>query len=96
MEKNSAVTLTFLDANDDFTIDPQTDVIQPNISFIREKQESHTFNVKAQDGGRVSHSSTAKVTINVVDVNDNKPVFVVPSLPTTPLNWFHHLLVQAQ
>uniref|UniRef100_A0AC11DE34 Uncharacterized protein n=1 Tax=Ovis aries TaxID=9940 RepID=A0AC11DE34_SHEEP len=76
--ENSAVTLSILDANDDFTIDPQTGVIQPNISFDREKQESYTFNVKAQDGGRVSHSSTAKVTINVVDVNDNKPVFVVP------------------
>ncbi|XP_040122440.1 protocadherin-11 X-linked [Oryx dammah] len=76
--ENSAVTLSILDANDDFTIDPQTGVIQPNISFDREKQESYTFNVKAEDGGRVSHSSTAQVTINVVDVNDNKPVFVVP------------------
>ncbi|ELR55675.1 Protocadherin-11 X-linked, partial [Bos mutus] len=76
--ENSAVTLSILDANDDFTIDPQSGVIQPNISFDREKQESYTFNVKAEDGGRVSHSSTAKVTINVVDVNDNKPVFVVP------------------
>nr|XP_044619768.1 protocadherin-11 X-linked isoform X3 [Equus asinus] len=77
--ENSAVTLSILDVNDDFTIDPQTGVIQPNISFDREKQESYTFYVKAEDGGRVSRSSTAKVTINVVDVNDNKPVFVVPS-----------------
>ncbi|KAM9041429.1 protocadherin-11 X-linked isoform 3-T3 [Megaptera novaeangliae] len=77
--ENSAVTLSILDANDDFTIDPQTGVIRPNISFDREKQESYTFYVKAEDGGRVSRSSTAKVTINVVDVNDNKPVFVVPS-----------------
>uniref|UniRef100_A0A4X1W4C4 Protocadherin 11 X-linked n=1 Tax=Sus scrofa TaxID=9823 RepID=A0A4X1W4C4_PIG len=77
--ENSAVILSILDANDDFTIDPQTGVIQPNISFDREKQESYTFYVKAEDGGRISRSSTAKVTINVVDVNDNKPVFVVPS-----------------
>ncbi|KAM9181146.1 protocadherin-11 X-linked isoform 7-T7 [Dugong dugon] len=77
--ENSAVTLSILDVNDDFTIDPQTGVIRPNISFDREKQESYTFYVKAEDGGRVSRSSTAKVTINVVDVNDNKPVFVVPS-----------------
>ncbi|XP_045736167.2 protocadherin-11 X-linked isoform X1 [Mirounga angustirostris] len=77
--ENSAVTLSILNVNDDFTIDPQTGVIQPNISFDREKQESYTFYVKAEDGGKVSHSSTAKVTINVVDVNDNKPVFIVPS-----------------
>ncbi|XP_060231743.1 protocadherin-11 X-linked isoform X3 [Meriones unguiculatus] len=75
---NSAVTLSILDVNDQFTIDPQTGVIRPNISFDREKQESYTFYVKAEDGGRVSRSSTAKVTINVVDVNDNKPVFIDP------------------
>ncbi|XP_005883245.1 PREDICTED: protocadherin-11 X-linked isoform X3 [Myotis brandtii] len=77
--ENSAVTLSILDVNDDFTIDSQTGVIRPNISFDREKQESYTFYVQAEDGGRVSRSSTAKVTINVVDVNDNKPVFLVPS-----------------
>ncbi|XP_077746317.1 protocadherin-11 X-linked isoform X1 [Canis aureus] len=77
--ENSVVTLSILDLNDEFTIDPQTGVIQPNISFDREKQERYTFYVKAEDGGKISHSSTAKVTINVVDVNDNKPVFIVPS-----------------
>ncbi|XP_054422592.1 protocadherin-11 X-linked [Pteronotus mesoamericanus] len=77
--ENSAVTLSLVNVSDEFTIDSQTGVIQPNISFDREKQESYTFYVKAEDGGRVSRSSTVKVTINVVDVNDNKPVFVVPS-----------------
>ncbi|XP_013362798.1 PREDICTED: protocadherin-11 X-linked [Chinchilla lanigera] len=76
--ENSAVTLSISDTSDEFTIDPQTGVIRPNISFDREKQESYTFYVKAEDGGRVSHSSTAKVTINVVDINDNRPDFVVP------------------
>ncbi|XP_041497154.1 protocadherin-11 X-linked isoform X6 [Microtus oregoni] len=76
--ENSAVTLSILDVNNQFSIDPQTGVIQPNISFDREKQESYTFYVKAEDGGRVSRSSTAKVTINVVDVNDNKPIFIDP------------------
>ncbi|KFO22370.1 Protocadherin-11 X-linked [Fukomys damarensis] len=76
--ENSAVTLSISDVSDEFTIDPKTGVIRPNISFDREKQESYTFYVKAEDGGRVSRSSTAKVTINVVDVNDNKPGFLVP------------------
>ncbi|KAI3998550.1 protocadherin 11 Y-linked [Homo sapiens] len=85
---NSAVTLSILDENDDFTIDSQTGVIRPNISFDREKQESYTFYVKAEDGGRVSRSSSAKVTINVVDVNDNKPVFIVP-----PYNYSYELVL---
>ncbi|NP_001390563.1 protocadherin-11 X-linked isoform c precursor [Mus musculus] len=76
--ENSAVTLSILDVNDQFTIDPQSGVIRPNISFDRERQESYTFYVKAEDGGRVSRSSTARVTINVVDVNDNKPIFIDP------------------
>ncbi|XP_028634839.1 protocadherin-11 X-linked isoform X5 [Grammomys surdaster] len=76
--ENSAVNLSILDVNDQFSIDPQSGVIRPNISFDREKQESYTFYVKAEDCGRVSRSSTAKVTINVVDVNDNKPIFIDP------------------
>ncbi|KAM5290333.1 protocadherin-11 X-linked [Glossophaga mutica] len=77
--ENSVVTLSIVGVNKEFTIDPQTGVIRPNVSFDREKQESYTFYVKAQDGGRVPQSATAKVTINVVDVNDNVPVFVAPS-----------------
>ncbi|KAK2083555.1 Protocadherin-11 X-linked [Saguinus oedipus] len=86
--ENSAVTLTVLDMKDYFTIDSETGVIRPNISFDREKQESYTFYVKAEDGGRVSRSSSAKVTINVVDVNDNKPVFIVP-----PSNYSYELVL---
>uniref|UniRef100_A0A2K5UQL8 Cadherin domain-containing protein n=1 Tax=Macaca fascicularis TaxID=9541 RepID=A0A2K5UQL8_MACFA len=86
--ENSAVTLSILDENDGFTIDSKTGVIRPNISFDREKQESYTFYVKAEDGGRVSRSSSAKVTINVVDVNDNKPVFIVP-----PSNYSYELVL---
>ncbi|XP_053518401.1 protocadherin-11 X-linked [Artibeus jamaicensis] len=77
--ENSVVTLSIVGVNDEFTIDPHTGVIRPNVSFDREKQESYTFYIKAQDGGRVPQSATAKVTINVVDINDNVPVFVAPS-----------------
>nr|XP_010347657.1 protocadherin-11 X-linked isoform X3 [Saimiri boliviensis boliviensis] len=86
--ENSAVTLSILDMNDYFTIDSETGVIRPNISFDREKQESYTFYVKAEDGGRVSRSSSVRVTINVVDVNDNKPVFIVP-----PSNYSYELVL---
>uniref|UniRef100_F7FR84 Cadherin domain-containing protein n=1 Tax=Ornithorhynchus anatinus TaxID=9258 RepID=F7FR84_ORNAN len=77
--ENAAVTLSILNGRDHFIIDPLTGVIRPNITFDREQQGSYTFQVKAVDAGRLQRSSTAKVTINVVDVNDNRPVFVVPS-----------------
>uniref|UniRef100_A0A8C6Y479 Cadherin domain-containing protein n=1 Tax=Naja naja TaxID=35670 RepID=A0A8C6Y479_NAJNA len=77
--ENAIVTLSILNGKDNFIIDPLTGVIRPNITFDREQQGSYTFQVKAVDGGRLPRTSTAKVTINVVDVNDNRPVFVIPS-----------------
>ncbi|XP_031718610.1 protocadherin-11 X-linked isoform X2 [Anarrhichthys ocellatus] len=76
---NAIITLSVLNSKDNFIIDPQTGVIKPNITFDREQQSSYTFMVKAVDGGQPPSSSYAKVTINVVDVNDNRPVFVIPS-----------------
>ncbi|KAI9526739.1 Protocadherin-11 X-linked [Dissostichus eleginoides] len=76
---NSVITLSVLNGKDNFIIDPQTGVIKPNITFDREQQSSYTFMVKAVDAGQPPSSSYAKVTINVVDVNDNRPVFVIPS-----------------
>ncbi|XP_058856955.1 protocadherin-11 X-linked-like isoform X2 [Acipenser ruthenus] len=76
---NAVITLSILNGKDNFIIDPKTGVIKPNITFDREQQSSYTFVVKAVDAGRPQRSSLAKVTINVVDINDNRPVFVIPS-----------------
>ncbi|XP_030224749.1 protocadherin-11 X-linked isoform X2 [Gadus morhua] len=76
---NAVITLSILNGKDNFLIDPVTSVIKPNITFDREQQSSYTFMVKAVDGGQPPTTSYAKVTINVVDVNDNRPVFVIPS-----------------
>ncbi|KAM9849590.1 protocadherin-11 X-linked isoform 1-T1 [Aulostomus maculatus] len=76
---NAVITLSILNGKDNFIIDPQTGVIKPNITFDREQQSAYTFMIKAVDGGQPPSSSYAKVTINVVDVNDNRPVFVIPS-----------------
>ncbi|XP_048032083.1 protocadherin-11 X-linked isoform X1 [Megalobrama amblycephala] len=76
---NAVVTLSIINGKDNFIIDPKTGVIKPNITFDREQQSSYTFVVKAVDAGQMQTTSYAKVTINVVDVNDNRPVFVIPS-----------------
>ncbi|XP_053547992.1 protocadherin-11 X-linked-like [Bombina bombina] len=77
--ENAAVTLSLINAKENFLIDPLTGVIRPNITFDREQQGSYSFQVKAVDKGNPQKSSTVKVTIIVEDVNDNKPVFVMPS-----------------
>uniref|UniRef100_A0A8C9R2R5 Protocadherin 9 n=1 Tax=Scleropages formosus TaxID=113540 RepID=A0A8C9R2R5_SCLFO len=76
--ENAAVTLSILNDNENFILDPFSGVIKSNVSFDREQQSSYTFDVKAVDNGRPPCSSSAKVTINVIDVNDNTPVVIYP------------------
>ncbi|XP_030055294.1 protocadherin-9 [Microcaecilia unicolor] len=81
--ENKAVTLSILNDNENFVLDPYSGVIKSNVSFDREQQSSYTFDVKAVDGGQPPRSSTARVTINVMDVNDNSPVVIFPPSNTS-------------
>ncbi|KAJ3593871.1 hypothetical protein NHX12_006205 [Muraenolepis orangiensis] len=81
--ENAAVSLSVLNNNENFILDPYSGVIKSNVSFDREQQSSYTFDVRALDGGRPPCSSAAKVTINVIDVNDNTPVVISPSSNTS-------------
>ncbi|KAM6933327.1 protocadherin Fat 4-like [Xenentodon cancila] len=40
-----------------------------------EKESTYNFYIRASDGGWISNSATVNVTVVVVDVNDNPPVF---------------------
>lgn len=67
-------------ADERFTINSVTGLITANSKFDREESALVTFNVLAWDGGDPSLTSTATVTINVTDINDNAPIF-----PSNPL-----------
>lgn len=41
----------------------------------RETKASYTLDIKAKDLGNPSRSSTVKVTVKVIDKNDNEPQF---------------------
>ncbi|KAF5896048.1 protocadherin-9-like [Clarias magur] len=81
--ENAEVSLSILNDNENFILDPLSGVIKSNVSFDREQQSSYTFDVRAVDGGRPPCSSVAKVTINVIDVNDNPPVVIFPPSNTS-------------
>ncbi|KAM9482980.1 protocadherin-9 isoform 2-T2 [Clarias gariepinus] len=81
--ENAEVSLSILNDNENFILDPFSGVIKSNVSFDREQQSSYTFDVRAVDGGRPPCSSVAKVTINVIDVNDNPPVVIFPPSNTS-------------
>ncbi|XP_071785719.1 neural-cadherin-like isoform X1 [Asterias amurensis] len=69
--------------SNDFDINPTTGVITTSIKFDRETKASYVFQVLAKDGapsdipalGGEPNSDQASVTINVIDINDNSPIF---------------------
>ena len=74
---NGAITYTIIPNNFSgyLGINVSTGVI-----FVQQEVDFETFSiiyltVRAQDGGLVSMSATATVVINIIDVDDNPPVF---------------------
>ncbi|XP_049324655.1 protocadherin alpha-2 isoform X20 [Astyanax mexicanus] len=70
-----------LSSNEYFSIDFQTGEPTESVELIlqksldREKQSVMNILLTAFDGGKPQKTGTLLITINVVDVNDNKPVF---------------------
>ncbi|XP_062873349.1 protocadherin Fat 3a isoform X1 [Trichomycterus rosablanca] len=59
-----------------FTINPRTGLITTTARKLdREQQAEHVLEVTVSDGGASPRQSTVWVVIQVLDVNDNKPVF---------------------
>lgn len=61
-----------------FNIDHSTGQLFVSVSLDREQQRTHTIRLIAQDSGSPPLQTTATVHIQVVDQNDNAPVFIMP------------------
>jgi hypothetical protein len=61
-----------------FQIDSSTGRITTKSKLDYETKTSYQFKVTAADGGQSVLRGTSSVTVNVVDVNDNKPIFGGP------------------
>ncbi|XP_072515620.1 protocadherin alpha-2-like [Salminus brasiliensis] len=70
-----------LSSNEYFSIDVQTGEPTVSVELIlqkaldREKQSIINLVLTAFDGGKPQKTGTLHITVNVIDVNDNKPVF---------------------
>ncbi|XP_018361835.1 PREDICTED: cadherin-89D isoform X2 [Trachymyrmex cornetzi] len=62
-------------ASRSFEVDPYQGVIQVSGTLDRERATTHRLLVIARDQGSPSLSSSVEVEINVLDVNDNAPMF---------------------
>ncbi|XP_044732152.1 cadherin-related tumor suppressor [Chrysoperla carnea] len=74
---NSQLTYTVISdwANDVFSLNPQTGIFTLTARLDYEEVQHYILVVQAQDSGTPSLSSTLTVYCNVVDLNDNAPIF---------------------
>ncbi|XP_053097343.1 protocadherin beta-16-like [Pangasianodon hypophthalmus] len=70
-----------MDLNDVFVVEPQTGKVSVNGLIDYEKASHYQLNIQARDQGGLSDS--CKVIIDIIDVNDNKPVINIVSRSNT-------------
>ncbi|KAG7458772.1 hypothetical protein MATL_G00224240 [Megalops atlanticus] len=75
--KNSQVTYSIVSGNEQglFTLEENTGLLFLAASLDYESESSHTMTVQATDNGHPQLSSTQTLTVSVMDVNDQAPVF---------------------
>ncbi|XP_013393116.1 protein dachsous [Lingula anatina] len=79
---NGQITYTIINGNvdDAFIISPpRSGIVMANIELDREIHSSYRLEIEAKDQGANPRSSTCTLRINVVDVNDNSPIFPMAS-----------------
>lgn len=76
--QNGWVALSVVNSSDIFVIDTGKGVLRAKVSLDREQQSSYTLWVEAVDGGDPPLSSTAKITVLLLDINDNPPMVLFP------------------
>ncbi|KAM4702035.1 protocadherin-20 [Discoglossus pictus] len=76
--QNGWVALSIVNGSDIFVIDTGKGMLRAKVSLDREQQSSYILWVEAVDGGDPTLSSTAKITILLLDVNDNPPLVLFP------------------
>lgn len=64
------------DDNFDFAIDPSSGVIRVQKNLDYERVQIYKLKIQAEDSGSVTQSAFAEVTISILDINDEEPVFL--------------------
>lgn len=80
---NGEVTYSLEEDDEDetFLLNPVTGVFNVTRSLDYETQQYYILTAKAQDGG--GQASTVRVYFNILDVNDNPPIFNTSAYSTS-------------
>ncbi|KAJ7326976.1 hypothetical protein JRQ81_016735 [Phrynocephalus forsythii] len=80
---NGEITYTVSEDDGDgtFFLNPVTGVFNLTCSLDYEVQQYYILTVRAEDGG--GHATTDRVYFNILDINDNSPVFSMASYSTS-------------
>lgn len=73
--RNGAITYSITAENPHLSVGEVSGLLTLIRELDFEEQSSHHFQIKAKDGGWFSKTGTLNVTVTVMDVNDNPPVF---------------------
>ncbi|XP_063243672.1 cadherin-99C isoform X2 [Bacillus rossius redtenbacheri] len=80
-----------------FAVDAMTGEVRTRVALDYEKQKDYKFVVTAKDGAPDARLSTATVTVQVLDVEDELPVFHLPSYEAlVPENTPGYIVTQVQ
>ena len=85
---NALIIYSIFSGNIDqaFNIDPISGVISVNTGLDYEHQTTYALTVRAQDQGYPTQISSTTVSIDISDINDNKPVFAASYAPSITEN----------
>ena len=75
--KNADITYEITDGlyKGNFTIEPKTGFVKTTNPLDFEKLAKYELTVTAKDGGTPQKSSSVKVTVNIINIDDNAPEF---------------------
>jgi hypothetical protein len=68
-----------------FKLEPETGILYPAESLEGKPREFHLVVEGRDEEGNGPHADTTTIDIEIHDVNQNKPVFIMPSLPNATI-----------
>ncbi|KAJ4434750.1 hypothetical protein ANN_23319, partial [Periplaneta americana] len=85
--KNGAVRYSILSGNEGgvFKLDAESGILYPAESLEGKPREFNLVVEGRDEEGNGPHADTAAINIEIRDVNQNKPVFIIPSLPNATI-----------